>query len=308
MVSAGLPEDAMSSYLVAGKIAAKVLSRLPAYIKPGASILEVCEKIEGMIRNEGASPAFPCNLSINEVAAHYSPLAGDETRIPDGAIVKADIGVHVDGYIADTALTIDLSGEHQDLVNAANEALQRVISTIHPGMRLRDIGRIIEKTMEYYGCKPIRNLSGHNLGRYVIHAGMSVPNYYNPLITGRIKPGDVVAIEPFATNGAGAVVNGDLRTIFAVRRASVKGLSSTARRLLAYAHSRFKTLPFSERWLVREFGEASRVRLLLSELVRRGALHAYPVLVEAGRGLVAQFEHTVLVLEKEVITITMPGG
>jgi methionyl aminopeptidase len=261
-----------------------------------------------MIRSEGASPAFPCNLSINEVAAHYSPVIGDSARIPEGAVVKIDVGVHVDGYIADTALTIDLSGEHQDLINAAREALHRVIGVIQPGMKLRDIGSMIERTMKYYGCKPIRNLSGHNLGRYIIHAGMSIPNYHNPLIMGRIKPGDVVAIEPFATKGAGTVINGDLRPILAVRRTSVKGVSSTARRVFSYVYSNFKTLPFSERWLLREFGQVEKLRAALSELVRRGVMHAYPVLIEAEGGLVSQFEHTVLVLDKEVVVTTMPGS
>ncbi|MFN4046180.1 MAG: type II methionyl aminopeptidase [Acidilobaceae archaeon] len=287
----------------AGRIAVASREYAVSLVKPGALALEVCESIERFIVENGGLPAFPCNLSINDVAAHYTPGLGDTSVIPEGAVVKVDIGVHVDGFIVDTAATVDLSGEYGKLLEVTMRALEEAVSVVKPYVSLYDIGRVIEKAIRDGGFKPIRNLSGHNIGRYVVHAGISIPNVADrSLYRLRIQPGTLIALEPFATNGKGLVVNGPTINIYSYTgRGPKMGLTYLEAELLEHISREYKTLPFATRWL-KDWKEKD-VESLLRLLHSKGALHGYPVLIEAGRGVVAQFEHTVLVTESDAIVL-----
>ncbi len=300
-----IDDEIIEKYIKAGKIASRVLKNAYKLVKSGKRVLDICEKLENLIVEEGGKPAFPCNISINHEAAHYTPLIGDEKVVPDDAVVKVDIGVHIDGYIADTAITIDLSGKYDDLLNSTEEALMRVYNSLQAGMKLRDIGKIIEETIKARGFKPVKNLSGHNLGYYMIHAGKSIPNYYDPFMPGKIEVGDVVAIEPFATNGAGYVMEGDVKPIVAIKKLRPRHISSEAKKVYEEAYKRFRTLPFTERWLKDVFPDINILRRALKELAHKNIIFEYPVLIEKRGGIVSQFEHTFIVLEKEVIVTTL---
>ncbi len=302
-----IEDDVLKKYLEAGRIAARVREEASKLVKPGAKLLDVCEKAEQMIREHGALPAFPCNISVNHIAAHYTPLIGDEGVVPENAVVKIDVGVHIDGYIADTATTVALDDRYLPLLEAVREALDRAIEAVKPGVKFSEIGGIIEKTMKKHGYRPIANLSGHSIARYSLHAGESIPNI-KPLVglgLGSFKPGRVYAIEPFGTNGEGYVVEGKLVTIYSLKRTAMarRSLTGFQRKLVGAISNRFKTLPFTERWL-RDLGSPESIRKELRRLARRGVLIDYPVLVERGQGIVAQFEHTVIVLKDGVIVTT----
>lgn len=297
-----MTEDELKLVKAAGEIASRARDLGARMIKPGVKVIEVCEAVEKAIIEAGARPAFPCNLSINHEAAHYSPVIGDEKVIPDGAIVKLDIGAHIEGYITDTAVTVYLDDRMERLADAAKDALKSAISNFKMGASLSDIGKVIEKTIRGYGFKPIRNLGGHLIRRYELHAGIFVPNVYER-ITGRIQGGNTYAIEPFATDGGGEVVEGKEVTIYSLRLKQVRGLTETERKYLEEINRRFKTLPFSERWLS-DLGSKEEVEQTLRTLSKRGALHAYPVLLEVRRGMVSQFEHTVYVDEKGTLVLT----
>jgi len=298
-----LDSKVIEKYIEAGRIASRVRDEAHRYVKPGARLLDICEAIENRIRDMGGQPAFPCNISVNEVAAHYSPLPMDNSTIPPGAVVKIDLGVHVDGYIADTARTVVLSPRYEDLAEASRRALDRALEMVSDGVRFRDVGRVIEETIKSMGFKPIRNLTGHSLDRYTIHAGESIPNVYERLVMGRFRAGRAYAIEPFATNGLGFVVNDRYVGIYSLARARVKGVSSFDREVFEAVKNRFRTLPFTPRWLL-DLGEPRDVVRSVERLASRKAFHRYPILVEAGGGLVAQFEHTLVVLRDEVIITT----
>ena len=304
-----LGEAEVEAYLEAGRIAERVLREGLERIREGAKLIDICEYVESRIRGLGGEPAFPCNISINEVAAHYTPLIGDEARVPRSAVVKLDVGVHINGYIADTAATVDLSGSWGSLLEAARAALEAAIRRVAPGAPFAEVGRVIEAEIRGRGFKPIANLSGHSLGRYLVHAGESIPNIYEPSIRGAFEAGKAYAIEPFATSGAGYVVEGELVTIYSLRpEGKPRRLPPRERRLVAHIASRFRTLPFTERWLdPSEWGGVAQLRMMLRKLKALGVLQDYPVLVEAAGGVVAQFEHTVLVLEDRVI-VTTAGG
>ncbi len=298
-----MPEEVIRKYLEAGRIAREVRDYSEKIVKPGASVLEVCSELERMIVEKGGSPAFPCNISINEVAAHYTPLHNDETTIPPDAVVKIDLGVHIDGYIADTARTIDLSDKHVLLLEASREALEKAIETLKPGIRAFELGLQIERVIKRYGFKPVRNLTGHSIDRFRIHAGLSIPNYGDRFSVSKISDNMAVAIEPFATNGKGLTREGKIANIFSVAKENPRKLDEETREVFNYIVEKYRTLPFTPRWLVPVFGE-KRVEHAMRVMVKTKTLYVYPILVEVGRGLVSQFEHTILLANGDKIVTT----
>lgn len=259
---------------------------------PGARRKDVAEAIEKYIRDEGAEPSFPANLSRNREAAHYTPAPDDEERLTAGDLLKVDVGAHIHGAIADTATTVEVGGgrQHEHLRLAAREALEAGVAAAGPGVSVNDIGRAIEAAIHARGLKPIRDLTGHTIEPYLLHAGKSIPNT-SGLSHARLEEGEVIAIEPFATNGVGSIENGPFGNI--VRFRDDPGERDP---VLARAYARYRTLPFALRWLSEEERSAlARARRLLQR---------YPVFVERGGGLVAQAEHTVLVTHDgaEVLT------
>jgi methionyl aminopeptidase len=298
-----LPDDVVESYMKAGKIAAEVREYARGLVKEGASLLDICSSVEENIIKKGGRPAFPCNVDVNEVAAHYSSPIDDTRTIPRGAIVKVDLGVHINGYIADTALTVSLNPAHTAMVRGVEEALKRAIETIRPRAKNGDIGGAIESTIERYGFRPIQNLSGHQMNRFVLHTGKSIPNVQG-LSFDRISEDEVYAVEPFLTTKLGkGQIRSEERDVYIHRfHKDRTPKSPNARILLDTIRSEYKSLPFSERWLKhllpkKELDEA------FSELLKEKCIVGYPVLVEAAGQIVAQAEHT-LIVTKDGCTVT----
>ena len=281
-----MESDVLENYRKAGRILAKVCQEARSKVGVDVPLIEVAEFVEGSIRKEGAEPAFPCNISRDRMAAHYTPGPKDESTFGE-SMTKLDIGVHVNGYIADAAITVDLSG-HPELVEASQAALDAAIELVTPGANTADIGAAIERAITGYGFKPVANLTGHGLERYSAHAGPIIPNKVLDRGT-TLKEGDVIAIEPFATNGSGRISESPLNEIFGFSgHRPVR--SSQARELSKEIQEKYKTLPFARRWLV-----GKRIDYALSQLLRAGIIHSYPVLWEVEGALVSQAEHTVIV-------------
>jgi methionyl aminopeptidase len=296
-------EDALEKFKLSGKILRESREEIRKFVREDMPIIQVCEKAEGLIREKGGKPAFPCNVSINEVAAHYTSPPNDEKRIPENAVVKVDMGVHVDGYVTDTACTVCFNPEHRNMQMAAEHALDAAIESIHGDMATSQIGVIIEKNIKNLGFKPISNLTGHSVGRYLIHAGTSIPNV-TQISFGKVKTGRVYAIEPFVTvpDAVGRVENSPEVTIFRLVKAkSVK--NAYAKKLLKYMDENFRTLPFAERWL-KDVVPDNKRREAFKELLKCKAVMGYPVFIEVSRKPVTQAEHTVLITENgcEVLT------
>jgi methionyl aminopeptidase len=272
----------------AGEILAEVRDEAAAKVEVGASHLEVAEWAEDRIRELGGEPAFPVNISIDEEAAHATPSIDDDSTFGED-MVNLDIGVHVDGWLADTAVTVDLSG-HDDLAAASAEALDAAIETVEPGVETGTIGAAIEEVIEGYGFNPVVNLTGHGLGHWEQHTTPNIPNR-EVSQSSTLEVGDVVAIEPFATDGGGKVGEGRDEEIFALdSEGSVRDRS--ARQALNQIVEDFKTLPFATRWL-----DVSRPKMALRRLKQQGIVHGYPVLKEEDGCLVSQKEHTIIVTE-----------
>jgi len=305
MKNLGISEEAYKKFREAGRIAGQVREAMRKYVREGMPIIDICEKAESMTREKGGKPAFPCNVSVNEIAAHYTSPPGDQRVIPEKSIVKVDIGVHVDGYVADTATTVCFNPEWKDLVYAAEQALETGIKTLRPKMSTSEFGSTIEKTIKRLGLKPISNLTGHQVGRYLVHAGKSLPNVSH-ILGPRINLGEVYAIEPFVTvaSAAGKVKSGKEATIFRLhKRKSPKDVY--AKKLLSYAEKNFRTLPFAERWLVNVVPKEQHATAF-KELLSSKCFFSYPVYIEASGKPVAQAEHTVLVVEDGCVVLTKP--
>lgn len=282
--------EGLEEYLKAGKIASEVREWSRKLIVPGAMALEVAGKIESRIKEKGAEISFPVNISLNDVAAHYTPFAKDGLAFKEDDLVTIDLGTHIDGYIADTAYTIDLSGKNQKLVEASEAALEAAISKAKAGVSISEIGEAVETTIRGRGFKPIENLTGHQLFQYELHGPVPIPSIKVPFDK-TLEEGQVFAIEPFATNGRGRVIEGNRIEIYSYLR-SVPTRIAEGRKVLEFAEAR-KGLPFPERWFsdMNQF----KLKMAIKELVQRGALHAYPVLHEAEKGLVSQAEHTIII-------------
>ena len=280
------------SYKEAGKIAKNALEKGIGSIKEGKSYFEVAEEIEEYIKAR-ADLAFPVNISVNSVAAHYTPSMRDKLEFRKGDVVKVDVGAHVDGFIADTAKTIEIDAKNRDaLIRASKEALEEAIKIIKSGVTVGEIGRRIEEKIRGYGFKPVKNLNGHLLGRYNLHAGISIPNIANDIKIA-LKEGQVIAIEPFASDGAGYVVDKGVGNIYRIAKHSP---------FVKEIERKFDGLPFAERWLRSIYGDDTAFKI--SFLMKRKIIAPYYKLVDAGNGIVTQFEHTIIVREEgcEVIT------
>ncbi|MFW5638166.1 MAG: type II methionyl aminopeptidase [Methanoculleus sp.] len=279
-------DEVYEAYREAGALAKKMLHQGADLVKVGASLLEMVEVTEAMVVEEGADLAFPLNISFNEAAAHDTAMPGDERTFSSGDLVKVDLGVQIDGYIADTALTVDL-GDHADLVEASRAALEAAIAVVRPGITTGEIGTIIQATIEEYDYKPVANLTGHGLGHYDLHASPTIPNI--AMAGGAvIEEGMVFAIEPFATTGSGRISEGNRVEIYQQIAARPARLPS-ARRVLKIARPR-RGLPFARRWV-----PGGKVDIGLMNLVQSGILHPFPVLHDVPGSFVSQAEHTLIV-------------
>ncbi len=283
----------------AGQIAKQVRNYIIPLIKKDMLLLEIAEKIEQKISDLGGKPAFPTNLSINEIAAHYTPEHNDETKA--NGILKVDFGVHIDGFTADNAVSIDLenSQENKQLIKTAQTCLLNAINQAKKQPTLNQIGRAIQETAEQNNFTPIKNLSGHQIEQYDLHAGLTVPNYDNRNST--ILKDGLYAIEPFVTTGKGKVTEGKPSGIYQlISKKPIR--DSTSRQILNYIETEYNTLPFCSRWLVKKFGTRALTSLTLLE--RANIIHQYPQLIEESRNKVAQAEHTILIHDNKLEVTT----
>ena len=282
-----MEEEVKQKYIKSGKVIQKAREKAREIAEPGTEYQKIADEIEGLIRSEGLEPAFPVNLSANEEAAHYSPGTDTERVVSDGEVLKIDIGAHCEGYIADTALTVNPSGKHQEMIETNREVLEKALEFIEPGKTIGEFGTYVQNQIpDKYNV--VRNLTGHYLGEYTQHAGVSIPNNMNKS-NHVFEKGDAVAIEPFLTTGSGKIKEGKKGNIYLEQGGNVRG---RAERKLLKQIKGFEGLPFSPRWFDSFSG---RDKMALKKLVQSGAVKSYPILREVDKGIVTQAEHTVLV-------------
>jgi methionyl aminopeptidase len=210
--------DSFDSYLEAGRIASRIRERVRKVDFSGKNLYDICENIEKDIISNAGIPAFPVNVSLNEIAAHYTAEPGDPTVVSNDDVLKVDIGVQVNGFIADTAVTVSSNAKYQAMVASAESALNEAIKMAKINVSSSAIGEVIERTISRSGFKPIQNLSGHSIEQYTIHAGKSIPNIRTFGSSFQLTANQAYAIEPFVTtrDAQGVVYEGKIRNIFGV--------------------------------------------------------------------------------------------
>jgi methionyl aminopeptidase len=303
----------IEEYEKSGKIVSKVRKMAVDYIEADMKILELVNFVESNIKEMGGTLAFPCNISINEITAHYTAPPGDESIIKAGDLVKIDLGAHVNGYIADSAVTVlvgdsdsVLKEEETELnlkmIQTAQEALESAINTIKAGVELGEIGTAIEETINKNGLNSVSNLTGHGMDQFILHSGISVPNI-KEVNNHQIEEGDVLAIEPFVTDGIGRV--GDMNEVHIFRFLRDRPMRMVqAKKLLHNIVNDFRNLPFCQRWLTNENNE-KHINMAMRQLITSRAIYPYHVLKEKSNARVAQAEHTVIVEKDGCKVITL---
>ena len=301
-----MQQSEFESYLKAGDIAREVKEFARRLIKPGVKLIDVAERIDAKIFELGGEPAFPVNLSLNEVAAHFTPEPGDD-KIAEG-ILKVDLGVAVDGFIADTAFSVDLTGgDFKEMIELNEKILEDVTGVIKPGVVVKDVGDMVQDTLEAWNkgndtsFAVIKSLSGHALGKDKIHAGFTISNYRND---NKTELDGAFAIEPFVTTGVGDIYEGPTGGIYVLQgEGNVR--DRDAREVLKFVKEKFRGRPFCVRFLVREFEMSlNKLKLILGGMVKQGILHEYPMLIEKSKAPVSQAENTFVVYEGEVVCST----
>lgn len=290
-------DDVFEKYMKAGEIAATARDKGASHIKAGVTYKEIVNEIEHLIMDNGAGIAFPTNIAVNHIAAHFTPPLDDDHVFRAGDLVKVDVGAHIDGYIADTAITIEIETDEQtDLRQASADALDQAISLMKPGVKLSEIGKKVEQTIQGYGFKPIDNLTGHSLNRYNLHSGMSIPSVSSMSFHRKPRKDDVIAVEPFATTGSGHVVSGKGSHIYLLKSGkNFRRLRDRRSRvMMKKLQHHFRSLPFASRWCE---GIVPNVPVSLNWLEQKGMIHHFPQLLEQNTGLVSQKEHTMIITE-----------
>ncbi|MFI5404147.1 MAG: type II methionyl aminopeptidase [Candidatus Gagatemarchaeaceae archaeon] len=290
-------------YRKSGKITNDLRKVVKERVKPGMRYLEACQLVEREIGARGGSPAFPTGIGVDQVTAHYAPQGDDSALFDDNQVIKVDFGVHIDGYVTDTAVTVTFNPDRRLLLDAAERALGAAIETAKKDARVGEIGREIHREAARFGFKTIENLTGHTVDRYTVHAGKSIPNLFIPGMQ-PLRKGDVFAIEPFVTLGsaAGYVVDSPSETIFSIVARKKTG-SAELDRFTERVWEGRKSLPFTPRWYVEEFGER-KLPGILEKLIGKRVVRSYPMLVEASGSPVAQFEQTMALDEDGLVVLT----
>jgi len=293
-----MKEDWVELYIKAGNAVIAAKNQARKMVKPRVLFLDIADSCEAEILNNGCELSFPINISLNEVAAHYSPIIDDKTIVPETGLLKIDIGSHCNGFIADSAITFNLNNDPtlQKYVNAAEEGLNAAIEIFHPGTKLYELGEVIAEKIFSYGLRPITNLGGHELKQFNLHAGPFIPNYKDTTHDQVLKPGDAYACEPFATSGVGKVINGKNSFIYRFVRKIKKNMPYQEQAYMNNIERITKNLPFSPRLLDKHNAiPKDKIQRIIDTFLRKKILDHYPILIERTGAPVAQQEHTIII-------------
>ncbi len=301
-----MKEEEIKKYKEAGKITKEAREFASQFAKPNMKLLDIAEAIENKIRELGAEPAFPVNLSLNEIAAHYTPRPNDETLAK--GILKIDLGACVDGYIGDSAVTLDLTEDNKfkEMIKLNTALLNSAKEIVNQNLEVKDIGETISDELSKYNkdnnasFNIVSGLTGHGLDKDQIHTRPNIPNYSNS--NSKKLQGMAFAVEPFLTTGSGEIYEGDGGGIYSLQNLNGQARDRDAREILQYIKENYKTRPFCARWLER--ADFKKINFALSILTKQGIIHHYPLLIEKTKEPVSQMEHSFLINDDEVVCLT----
>jgi len=306
----------LDKYQAAGKICNAVLEKVIAKCVPGANIADICEFGDKEIDSEVAKVynkkklekgiAFPTCVSVNEVCGHFSPVKSEPHNLKDGDVAKIDLGVHIDGFIAQVAHTVVVSsdpkkvveGRKADVILAAYNALQAAVRTITPGATNNQVTDVVAKVAESYKCNPIEGVLSHEVKKHLIDGNNCIINkntFDQKVDEHEFQVHEVYGLDVFVSTGEGKCKETEFRTTV-FKRAIERSYSlklKASRAFFAEVTERFPTLCFS----LRAFEDETGAKLGINEAVKHDLFHPYPVLTEKSGEFVAQFKATVVILK-----------
>lgn len=293
----------LDCYRKAGIIARDARLLAASLIKPGAKLADVMLAAEDYIVSQGAGMAFPAQTSRNHVAAHYCPAPGDSTVYAAEDVVKVDVGVEVDGYVADNAMTVYLGEKpyYQSMVQASVEGLAAAIKLAGPGVKVNTLSTAIEEAIENNGFKPVYNLTGHGVDRWTVHCAPSIPACPDRWNKAVLEPGMVIAIEPFATDGKGTVHERGKSEIFMLIKEprKFKGIDEDVWNVI----DKMNGLPFARRYF--KGIDTELLEGTLTRMQRIGCIMSFPPLSDPNSEVrISQCEHTLIITDNGVEVIT----
>ena len=296
-----LDSEQLEKLRKAGRVAGEARELGMSMVGKGVKLFDVAQEVESYIRSHGCGLAFPCNISINEVAAHYTPSVNDKLVFEVGDVVKVDCGAHCDGYVGDTAGTVEVgTNRFHDLIEASKAARDSVMEFVGEGVPINEIGKVVDMTIRSRGFRPLQNLTGHEIKQYNLHAGLSVPSYDDGN-TDPLEKGMIIACEPFATNGEGFIKAGKPGNICRLVRPDRTVDDPSLQQFLDYVKEEFSTFPFCARSC-----DWPKANIMLSKLLRHGIASSYAIMVEVKGGCVSQAEHTVYIAGHRGEVTTLP--
>ena len=290
------------TYIKVGKIHAEVCNKTKPLVKAGISILELTKKIESFIQEyPEVSLSFPVNIQLNN-EVHYTAVVDDKRMISNGDLIKVDIGLHIDGYIADGAFTVSLNKDYDDMVEFTEKALKKAISDLKPGMKLSVIGERLDEVIKDSKYKLIRNLMGHQLNQWELHSKKSILVHGNSS-DNKLEPGEAYAVEIFVTDGLGMIKSSQNAYIYALAKYLSPIRDQRIRNLYKKIFDKRRCFPFSERYIL-EYLKISKLDFF--SLKKSGNIVEYPLLLELPNSKIAQFEDVIYVDNDKVIIPTKP--
>jgi len=316
-----LTSEVMNKYTTAATIANNALAKVVSELKAGATLFSLCETGDKFINEEvkkvlkshkiDRGVAFPTCISRNNVVGHFSAEAEDKDVLENEDLVKIDLGVHLDGYIATAAHTHIVgqtgqatSGKKADVICAAHVAGEAVLRALKPGATNKDITAIIKQVADVYKVNPVEGVLSHKMSRFIIDGQKIIMNKTTAdqqTEEYEIEEHDVFGIDIVMSTGDGKPKEKDRKATIYKRVVDQSYMlkMQASRKVYTEINKKFPALPFSIRFM-----EEKHVRFGLSELEKHGLINAFPVLYEKNGEFVAQFKYTALIGNRGAKRIT----
>jgi methionyl aminopeptidase len=321
--------------LFGAKVHKNISNKVYEYVKPGLSVKEIIEFIESGVREEtkynNLEPlkcgiGFPIGIGINNCVAHYTlnyeDIESNNKILDKNDIIKIDYGVHYNGMIIDSAFTLCFDEKYNEFIDLSKEATNYAIKQCGVDAILGEVGESIEEFIKSheliidrknYDINVMKDLSGHMIKPFEIHAGKAVPNIKinYPL---RMNENEFYAIEPFITTGKGISILKEHKSHYMINKDFVNvdtKLKKDDMYLLSLIKNNYSSMPFCQKWLselIYSINNKNKndynITQILNKLEYKNIINSYPPIYDIEGSIVAQHEHTIYITDKGVLNMS----
>lgn len=291
-------------------------------VVPGNSINNIVDYIENSIFDKinydsniplTGGCAFPVNISVNEIVAHYtSSSKNDDYILKKNDIVKVDFGVHKNGSIIDSAQTFHFDSKYDEFVEYSKKCTDYAVSLCGPDVNLGDLGKDIEEYVKskeihidnkLYQLHTLKELSGHNIGEYLIHKSKALPNCAIKYPV-RMEEGDFFAVEPFISTCAESYYDSPTNLFMVAKNYNnlIYLLCGDELELFNKIIKQYLTLCFCDKWLEKDIDKFDFN--IFKNIIDKKIIEEYKTIYVLKDNYVSQFEHNVYIKSNGIIQLT----